>query len=458
MKSSEISLSQANPKSDSVVLLKLVFCSLLGVLFFLTPVKFDGNWTILLSIISNFIIDMIGKNMAYFTLPIFIFGSLVSLVYFLVPRKINRKLPYAKYLTASHWSWVLLSTIGGVVPLMLLFGIGPEWVIGKDTGVTAYIDVAGAIFCFIGLGCLFLPFLSDYGLLDFIGTLMRRPFKAIFNLPGRSTIDVLASWVGSTSIGVILTSLQYEKGYYSARESATLVTSFSVVSLPFVILTCQVAGLPEYFFQVYGSMAFVCILCAIIVPKLPPLSRIPDEYLPSAGKQLFEVAEEGHSTISWAKHRALEVVKASPSPMQSLQHGFAKMLDIFIMMMPAAMTIEFIALSVYYYTPIFQTITYPLIPVLEFLNIPEATKAAPGLVIGLLDQFVPAIVAGEIESKVTRFVLTGLSVTQLIFFAETALLIMRSKIPISVPQLVAIFCIRTIIALPILAGIAHWIF
>jgi nucleoside recognition membrane protein YjiH len=35
---------------------------------------------------------------------------------------------------------------------------------------------------------------------------------------------------------------------------------------------------------------------------------------------------------------------------------------------------------------------------------------------------------------------------------------MRSAIPLSVKQLVMIFCIRTVIALPILAAIAHFIF
>jgi len=46
----------------------------------------------------------------------------------------------------------------------------------KNTGVTAYIDVAGAIFLIIGAGCLLLPFLTDFGLLEFVGTLMRPIF------------------------------------------------------------------------------------------------------------------------------------------------------------------------------------------------------------------------------------------------------------------------------------------
>ncbi|WP_213004141.1 YjiH family protein [Parahaliea maris] len=437
---------------------KLFLCSLLGIVFFLVPMHYDDKWTILMGIITDLISAGIGDNMALFTLPLFIVSAGISLVYYLLPHRLAMRLPYARHLIASHWSWVVLSTIGGLVATLLALGVGPDWIIGKDTGVTAYIDVAGAIYLIIGLGCLFLPFLTDYGLLDFVGTLMRPYYRRLFNLPGRSTVDTLASWVGSSSIAVLMTSYQYERGYYTARESAVLATSFSVVSLPFVLLTSQVAGLPNHFFQLYGAMVFICILCAIVVPKLPPLKHIPDEYYPPAGKQLFEEAEGDHSPLTWACKKSYEVASHSPSPMLAFKKGFGSMLDIFIMMMPAAMTIEFLALVVYYHTPVFQILSYPFIFALEAMQVPEARAAAPGMIIGLLDQFVPAIIAGSRDSQLTRFVLAGLSVTQLIFFAETALLIMRSKIPLSVKQLVAIFFIRTLIALPILVAIAHWLF
>ena len=64
-------------------------------------------------------------------------------------------------------------------------------------------------------------------------------------------------------------------------------------------------------------------------------------------------------------------------------------------------------------------------------------------------------IAGTIVNQTTSFLLAGLSVTQLIFFAESAVLILRSSIPLSLGQLVGIFFLRTIIALPLLAIAAH---
>ena len=120
------------------------------------------------------------------------------------------------------------------------------------------------------------------------------------------------------------------------------------------------------------------------------------------------------------------------------------------------MTIEFFALAAYHHTEILHFITTPLVPLLQLLAIPDAAAAAPGIVVGFLDQFVPALIAASISSPVTSFVLAGLSVTQLIFMAETGILIYRSKIPLPIRYLAAVFAIRTMIALPILVVIAHW--
>ena len=441
----------------AMVKIKAISCSLLGVFLFLVPVQYEGNWTIPLGVLSSIIQEWLGDSIGFVTATFFVIGGIVAIAYNLVPYNLSRKLPMRERFTASHWVWTLLSLIGATVSVMTLFSFGPEWIIGEKTGVTAYIEVAGAIFVIIGLGCLFLPFLTDYGLLELVGTLLQRPFQRLFGLPGRACIDTLASWVGSSSIAVLMTGYQYERGYYTARESAIIATNFSVVSVPFVLLTAQVAGIPEYFFHLIGSMLVVCFICALISPKFPPLANINDDYHHTSGCQLDESVDEDKSRWKQALTRGMDKAQQAPSALQSLRRGFVSLIDIFVMMMPAAMTIEFLTLVAFYHTPIFQTLSYPFVYVLQWMQIPEAAAASSGVIIGLLDQFVPTIIAGDLSSTTTKFLLAGLSLTQLIFFAETALLIMRSPIPLSVMQLIQIFALRTVIALPILALIAHWV-
>ena len=432
--------------------------SLFGVGSFLLPVYYDGSWTIVLGIAANAIGSALGEHMALFTVPLFVIGAIVTAVYRLAPRAFVAQLPLSERLAHGHWLSTVLCVLGGMFALATLTGFGPTWMTSADTGGTAYVDVAGAIFILIGLGCLFLPFLTDYGFLEFVGTLLQRPFQLLFRLPGRSAVDVLASWVGSSSIAVLMTSFQYERGFYSAREAAVIVTNFSVVSVPFVYLTAQVAGIEDYFLTLAATMVFVCVVCAVLTPKLPPLKGFKDRYHEPVGKRFSEDGNPEGPRLQLAVQRAVDAAAGAPGLFGSLKRGLVTMLDIYLTMMPAAMTIEFIALVIYHHTNVLQVVTYPLALLLAAAGVPEAFAAAPGLLIGLLDQFVPAIIAGQLTSPLTSFILAGLSVTQLIFFAETALLITRSAIPLSVLQLVAIFLLRTAIALPLLLLIAHALF
>jgi len=72
--------------------------------------------------------------------------------------------------------------------------------------------------------------------------------------------------------------------------------------------------------------------------------------------------------------------------------------------------------------------------------------------------FIPSIIAANISSEMTRFIIAALSVTQLIYISEVGSLILGSKIPINFKQLFVIFLERTLISLPIIALLAHIIF
>ena len=58
----------------------------------------------------------------------------------------------------------------------------------------------------------------------------------------------------------------------------------------------------------------------------------------------------------------------------------------------------------------------------------------------------------------TRFVIGSLSVTQLIYMSEVGALLLGSKLPLNMKDLIIIFILRTLITLPIIALIAHIIY
>src|SRR5690606_20329344 len=303
-----------------------------------------------------------------------------------------------------------------------------------------------------------LPFLVEYGLMEFIGTLVRKPFRAVFRLPGRSAVDATASWMGAAPLGVLITYQQYEKGFYTQREAAVIATNFSLASVAFSLLIARFIGLDTMFVQMYFTVCVAAFVAAIIMPRLPPLSLKKDVYYEAVGRQIHEDEDLSKNVL----HRSVEVAVAkaevAPGPRRIARDAAVNITDIFFGLLPLVMAIGTGALILAEYTPVFTWISYPIVPVLEWLGLPEAATAAPATLVGFADMFLPAVLLTSVESELTRFVIGCLSLTQLIYMSEVGVLILKSKIPLNFLELAGIFVMRSVLTLPIVVVIARTLF
>ena len=122
------------------------------------------------------------------------------------------------------------------------------------------------------------------------------------------------------------------------------------------------------------------------------------------------------------------------------------------------MSMGSIALIIAHYTSVFQILGTPFIPFLKLLGVPEAIAASQTLVVGFADMFIPSVLATSISSEMTRFIIACVSVTQLIYMSEVGGLLLGSKIPVRLKDLIILFIERTIITLPVIVLMAHLFF
>jgi nucleoside recognition membrane protein YjiH len=293
--------------------------------------------------------------------------------------------------------------------------------------------------------------------MEFCGTLVRNIFRKVFGLPGRSAIDAIASWLGSGTVGVLITAQQYQKGFYSAREAAVIASNFSIASIAFSLLISSFMKLDHLFVPFYLTVVVAGLAAAIITPRIPPLSWKKDEYIAGVGKQIKEDVPGDVSLLRWGVLQAVRRANANPSPAQMVKVGVHNVVDIWLGLLPLVMAIGTLSLAIAEYTPLFNWLSYPIVPLLELLQLPEAAKAAPAILVGFADMFLPAVLGKGIESELTRFVVACVSLTQLIYMSEVGVLIIKAKLPLNILELFMIFIIRTLITLPIIALMAHWI-
>lgn len=301
-----------------------------------------------------------------------------------------------------------------------------------------------------------MPYLMNFGIMEFTGTLLRGVIRPLFTLPGRSAIDLLASWIGNVNVGVVLTREQFNSGYYTGREAVAIATNFSAVSLPFCLVIARLLEVDHYFPIFYLTIVIAGIVCAVIIPRIPPTSRIPDTYY--VKNHYTEVVPENKSKFRWGLEQAVARAKKSGSFIDQLKQGANVFVGIAFVLIPQVMAIGTIALIIAEYTSFFTIISQPMVYVLEILRIPEAQAAAPSTIIGFIDMFMPAVLASGIEAEMTRFFIGALSLVQIIYLTEMGTLLIISKMPVHFKELLFIFIQRTIISIPIIAIITHIIY
>ncbi len=445
------------PQQSIVARRKFIIYSLIGVLFFITPLPWNGEWSVGVGILATVLRSFLPENtLQVFALCVVVSSAIITLYGTLGKPKMISQKPRMKELFAPNIIWVLLRVIGAIFIVMIFFQIGPEWVIDKNTGGTILNSLNPTLVPFFLFAIVLLPFLVEYGLMEFVGTLLSKPFNKLFKLPGRSAVDAAASWLGSTPVGVIITTQQYEEGYYTEREAASISTNFAVSSIAFSLLIVSVLGIPQYFIPFYAVVVFTSIVIAVILPRIPPLSLKKETYL--TGKP--PVTEEAPSDISsyrWAVDRALSKSASAPSIKTALKNSSLVLVDVYWGLMPVVFAIGTIALALSEYTQIFNYLSMPFYYLLEWMSVPDAKAAAPALLVGFADIFLPAVLGASVESEMTRFIIACTSVIQVIYMTEVGALVLKSKIKLNLLELFILFILRTLIGLPIIVLCAKWL-
>ena len=433
---------------------KFLIPSLIGMILFIMPLNVDGNLTIPVAILAHGLLDLIGDHMLMIIWGLITLSALLTLMHKVTG--VFKNYPKLNQLFGVKGFWFAVRMTGFVFVNMIVFEAGPEIIIGSATGGLVIYDLLPILVCVFFLAGILLALLLNYGLLDFFGALLIRIMRPVFNLPGRSALDCVASWLGDGSIGVLLTSKQYEEGFYSKREATVIATTFSAVSVTFSLVVISEVGLEHLFFPFYLVVSISGIVAALIVPKLYPLSKVPDNYCTK--KPHREDIPEGQSAFEYGLNLALNKGEHAPGLKAFLVEGIENVMEMWLGTLPVILALGTIALIVAEYTPVLKVLGIPFIPVYKLLMIPEAELASQTVIVGFADMFLPSVLASTIESEMTRFVVAATSVTQLIYMSEIGSIIMGSRIPVSLKDLFLIFLERTIVTLPVIALFAHLIF
>ena len=413
--------------------------SLVGILCFFIPFTINGNNTIFVDHVHLAIRSIIGPLMPYVALIMILIGTALPIV-------------RRTFMTSiTNLVITLFKVAGAMIGIMYVFKIGPSILFKANYGPFLFEKLMMPLSILIPVGAIALSLLVGYGLLEFVGVYM----EPIMKTPGKSAVDAVASFVGSYSLGLLITNRVYKQGMYNKREATIIATGFSTVSATFMIIVAKTLGLMPHWNLYFWITLVITFVVTAITAWLPPISNESTEYYNGQeGEQ--EVAIEG-SRLKTAYAEAMKQNALTPSLVKNVWDNLKDGLEMTVGILPSILSIGFLGLIVANYTPFIDWLGYIFYPFIYIFPIADQALLAKASAISIVEMFLPSLLVTKAAMS-TKFVVGVVSVSAIIFFSALVPCILATEIKIPVWKLIIIWFLRVALSLLITIPVALLIF
>ncbi|POZ54327.1 hypothetical protein LYSIN_04198 [Lysinibacillus sphaericus] len=424
-------------------IIKMVICSLVGIFSFFISFEWHGKDTILIDHIVNYIRTEAPSLVTVYVVMMLVGGAIYPFI-------------------SDKWSKstvdVVLSIfkVGGMVAgVLLIFNVAPAWLANENIGPYLMEKLIKPVGVLIPIGSLFLAILVSFGLLEFIGVLTHRFMQPIFKTPGRSAVDAVASFVGSYSVGLLLTNRVYMEGRYTAKEAAIIATGFSTVSATFMVVIASTLDIMPHWNTFFLVSLVVTFLVTAITARMYPLRSMKDEYFAGSTPMPEKIVMQNRFKEAW--RQAMVAVEQNPPLAKILWMNLKDGLVMAMAVMPSILSIGLLGLVLATYTPVFDWLAYIFVPFTYVLQVPEPFLTAKALSLSLAEVFLPALVVTQ-ATLITKFIVSVVSISSILFFSAVIPLILSSEIPLTLREILLIWFERVVLSLIIVTPIAFLLF
>ncbi len=469
MPSPDLDGVKLTPKEFNRGLIRFIIFSIIGIVVFFMSVPINGKDTVVFGFLYNSFLNLFGRFI-YWILFLIIGGNFVLHVYYKYIKKRTGTSAMARIYENDGIAQTVLYLLGAIYSFLYAMTDwspafqGIEMITGANTGGSVFPPIVKGVLGIIIIGAIFMPALLNYGILELVGILLEPLMRPLFKVPGKAALDATASFVSSSSLGVLITNRLWRKNVYTDKEMVSIMTGFSAVSIGFAYLVIETAGMAHEFIKIYAlSFVLVFIMAAIMI-RIPPISKKADTFHDGrlqTDSDRHEGTRYSLKTIPTGFVRAVKRAGISKGPVIDIKNSLLDSLLVLPQVLTMLSAIGVSAMILAEYTPVFTWLGYAFRPLLTILAIPNASEIAASMPIGLAEMFLPVLIIQNkvgILSEQARAFVCIVSMVQIIFFSETATVMLATKSPIKFREIVICFLERTVIAIPLAAACIHLFF
>lgn len=419
---------------------KLIACSALGIFMFFIPITYQDKTSIPLDHLVTIVRSLLGPVVPWLLLGLIAFGTV-------------RPFVQGTWRASSTKTIFALLNIVGFIAAIMMVTSPPSWLDQPGIGPFLWGTLVGSVGLIVPIGAIFLGFLIGFGLMEFVGVFVRPIMKPLWKTPGRSAVDAVASFVGSYSLGLLLTNRVYKSGGYTAKEASIIAVGFSTVSVTFMVVVANALNIMDYWLLYFFTSLLITYLVTAVLVRIPPLSRIPDEYYPGVTPQPEKAVGRDKFKVAWAQARA--TLQASPGIAATMWHNFKDGLLMASSILPSIMSVGLIGILLGRHTPLFDWVGWLLYPFTWVAGMADPAGAGKAVALGYVEMFLPASAIGPEADLTTRFIIAVVCVSAVIFLSAMVPSILATDIPLKFWHLTVIWFERVILSIVLTAPIAH---
>lgn len=417
--------------------LKFLVFSSIGIVVFFVRIKIGGS--------SGIPIDhMVGALKR--TLSPFYLYILTALSACSVLSRLRRK-PGKDLADIFFYAMVL---IGFALSLLAVLHILPE---GIDQTVLSAVNATGNIVCAIFVTAVFIPFLTEYGLVDFFSVLCRPIMRKVFLTPGSSAVIGVSAFLGNYSVGHVVSRRMYDEGRFTEKEAVIVATGFSTCSIGLMINLVNYMDLMDHWHVYVVTVLIVTFLTTAIMARIYPICKKSDAYKEGT-VPVEETAVAGNILLNAFHAGVSRASQASPPAVSAV--GFLKQtLPVVCEITGTSLCVITVGMLCTGGGNLFTYLGYIFVPILRAVGVDSASAAQAGeaLAISILEPVLAGVTGqGSIGSPVAQWIVSVVPYSAIVFFAGFIPSLRKSGIHCGILELMVIWLIRVAVGIVLTAG------
>lgn len=334
------------------------------------------------------------------------------------------------------------SLVGLTLSVLAALRLLPE---GLDKAVDAAVNATGNILCAIFVTGVFIPFLTEYGLMDFFSILCRPFMRKLFLTPGSSAVIGVSAFLGNYSVGHIVSRRMYDEGRFTEKESVIVATGFSTCSIGLMINLANYTGIMDHW-RLYAAMVLcVTFLTTAAAARLYPISRKSSEY--REGVRPVEDESSGGHIFRAALDAGISRAAQAAPPAKSAVVFLRQTLPLICEIAGASMCVISVGMLCANATHLFRyvgAVFYPLLR-LAGLDAAGALRSAECLGASLLEPVLAGVINGGSGQSLARWIVSVVPYSSIIFFAGSIPSLWKSGIHCKIWEMLLIWLERALL-------------